>query len=56
MRLRDEGLFTAAEAESLDAWASELATKMQQGLITRADVGRLVLERLHTDLRRRGQA
>lgn len=56
MALRDAGLFTTAEAESLDAWASDMATKVTTGEIDRAALDRLVLQRLMADIARRGRA
>ena len=56
MRMRDMGLLTPAEAESLDAWAGELATKRTQGLIDDAEAARQVRDRVLADVARRGSA
>lgn len=56
MWARDQGLFTAAEAESLDAWAGELAHKMARGELTEAAFQRELRARLEADIARRGRA
>lgn len=56
MRMADAGLLTPAEAESLDAWAGELATKRTLGLIDDAGVVSALRERLLADIARRGVA
>ena len=56
MRCAELGLVTQADAESLDAWASELAHKMTRGELTEADFQRELLARLEADIARRGIA
>lgn len=56
MRAAELGLFTQADAESLDAWAGELAHKMARGELTEADFQRELRDRLLADVARRGVA
>lgn len=56
MRAAEEGLLTRADAESVDAWASELATQFTLGLIDEAEVARQLRARLLADVARRGRA
>lgn len=56
MRCAELGLFTQADAESLDAWASELAHKMARGELDEAGFQRELWKRLEADIARRGSA
>lgn len=56
MRCAELGLFTQAEAESLDAWAGELAHRMTRGEIDEAEFQHLMMERVFADIARRGVA
>lgn len=55
-RCVEAGLLTQSAADSLDAWAGELAAEFTAGRITAAEAQARIMERLRADIIRRGQA